>query len=82
MHALNLSQITKYTEREIVNQLKLKHPHVVLIKEVREPDPPGYSATVNFDGHALPAYVVCQTGFSSVYMAYRFASIHGSPAGL
>jgi hypothetical protein len=28
-------QITKYVEREIMNQLRLKHPHIIAIREVR-----------------------------------------------
>ena len=28
------AQITKYVEREILNQLRLRHPHIIALKEV------------------------------------------------
>lgn len=30
-----LQHITKYTEREIINHMKLRHPHVIALREVR-----------------------------------------------
>ena len=30
-----VQHISKYTEREIINHMKLRHPHVIALREVR-----------------------------------------------